>query len=132
MTRDGAKVDAVEAKGPAGRFRNSLWDLAVLVAVLLVGAYLAFEYDVFRRAGSVVRAKTIELDEGLVLGGVMAVGLVIFAVRRHGERLREAALRLTTEEYVQSPAFQNALSGMEKQREREQALRALRVDADKK
>jgi hypothetical protein len=132
MTRDGAKVDTIEAKGPAGRFRSSLWDLAVLVAVLLVGAYLMFKYDIFRGVGGVVRGKTIELDEGLLLGGVMALGLVVFAVRRLGERRRGAAGRLATEEYVQSPAFQKALSGMTKQREREESLRALRADTDKK
>ena len=132
MTRDGAKVDAIEVKGPMGRFRNSLWELAVLVAVLLVGAYLAFEYDIFRRTDGVVRLRTIELDEGLLLGGVMAVGLVIFAMRRHGERLRYAADQLATEEYVHSPAFQKALSGMTKQREDEETLRASRGDTDLK
>jgi len=106
--------------------------MAVLIAVLLVGLYLAYEYDIFRRADGVVRLRSIELDEGLLLGGVMVLGLVVFAMRRRRESQREAAHQLTTEEYVQTPAFQNALTGMEKQREREQALRALRADANKK
>jgi hypothetical protein len=131
MTRDGAKVDAIEAKRPAGRFRSSLRDIAILVAVLLVGAYLAFEYDVFRRADGVVRLRAIELDEGWLLGGVMALGLVVFAMRRHGERLHAAALGLATEQYIHTPAFQNALTGMVKRSEAEQALKASRADMDK-
>jgi hypothetical protein len=132
MTRDGAKVDAIEAEGPVVRFRGSLRDLVVLVAVLLAGAYLAFEYDVFRRVDGPILLRRIELDEGLLLGAVMALGLVIVARRRRGDRQRDSARGLATEQYIHTPAFQKALSGMVKRGEAEQALKASRVEEDKK
>lgn len=52
------------------RYRTSLKDISVLIAVVLVGLYLAFEYDIFKNSdGVAVHERVIELDEALLLGG---------------------------------------------------------------
>src|SRR5580698_417783 len=94
------------------RYRTSLKDISVLIAVLLVGLYLTFEYDLFKNSdGVAVHKRTIELDEALLLGGIMALGLLAFSVRRYLEQRREATLRLAAEQHVRVLAFQDALTG---------------------
>jgi hypothetical protein len=74
--------------------RTSLKDLSILTAVILVGVYLTFEYDIFKNSDGVsVHEKMIELDEALLLGGIVALGLLAFSVRRYVEQKRETALR---------------------------------------
>ena len=58
--------------------------------------------------------RTIELDEGFLLAGLLAVGLAVFYVRRALERRNAAARLLATEEYVQTPQFQRALAAIGK------------------
>lgn len=79
-----------------------------MLAVLLVGLGLAYKYDFLRKASGVV-PRTIELDEALVLGGVLVLGFLGLSARRYAVRRREEVRLLATEEYVQTPAFQKAL-----------------------
>ena len=67
--------------------------------------------------------KTIELDEVLLLGTVLALGLLIFALRRFLEQKREIARRIEAERYVRELAFQDPLTGLANRRQFVDALR---------
>ena len=65
------------------RHRTSLKDLSILIVAFLVGMYWVFEYDIFKNSDGVsVHERTIELDEALLLGGIMTFGLLVFSIRR--------------------------------------------------
>jgi diguanylate cyclase (GGDEF)-like protein len=107
------------------RHRTSLKDLSVLIAIFLVCLYLAFEYDIFKNSDGVsVHQRTLELDEVLLVGGIMALGLLAFSLRRYVEQRREAALRLEAEQRVRTLAFKDVLTGLANRREFDEALRA--------
>jgi putative nucleotidyltransferase with HDIG domain len=78
-----------------GRNRKSVQDLSFLLLLLLVGLYIAFEVDIFANQEGVTRhEQTIELDEALMLAGILVVGLLIFAARRYAEQKSEMRQRL--------------------------------------
>ena len=107
------------------RYRTSLKDVSILIVILLVGLYLTFEYDIFKNSdGVAVHERTIELDEALLLGGIIALGLLAFSVRRYLEQRREVARRVDAEHHVRTLAFQDALTGLANRREFDEALKA--------
>jgi len=106
------------------RHRISLQDLGMLGAVLLVLGYIAFEVDIFVTEGSTTdEQKKIELDEALLIGGVMAVGLLAFALRRYFEQKRETARRIAAEGRARELAYQDHLTGLANRRQFEEALK---------
>jgi hypothetical protein len=69
------------------RHRISIRDLFLLFAALAVATFIAFEFDIYENEGSVSRhEETVDLDEALSLGGLLCIGLLIFAARRHHEQ----------------------------------------------
>jgi diguanylate cyclase (GGDEF)-like protein len=107
------------------RYRTSLKDISILVMVLVVALYLVFEYDLFKNSdGVAVHEKTIELDEALLVGGVMALGLLTFSIRRYVEQKRETDRRFEAEQHVRILAFQDTLTGLANRRQFDDALKA--------
>jgi diguanylate cyclase (GGDEF)-like protein len=107
------------------RYRTSLKDISILIAVILVGLYLTLEYDIFKNSDGVsVHEKTVELDEALLLGGIMALGLLVFSVRRYVEQRRETARRIAAEQHVRTLAFKDPLTGLANRRQFDDALKA--------
>jgi predicted signal transduction protein with EAL and GGDEF domain len=118
-------MDFVRARSFMVRYRTSLKDFSILIAVFLVGLYLTFEYDIFKNSdGVAMHERTVELDETLLLGGIMALGLLAFSVWRYIEQRRETALRVTAEQHVRTLAFQDALTGLANRRQFDDALKA--------
>ncbi|HVV45447.1 MAG TPA: EAL domain-containing protein [Bryobacteraceae bacterium] len=107
------------------RHRFAIADLSIIIAVLLVVGFLAFEVDVFENEGSVsVHEETIELDEALSMGALLTVGLLIFAVRRYREQKAETRRRVTAEQHARQLAFQDPLTGLANRRQFNEALQA--------
>lgn len=106
------------------RHRVSLHDLGILAALFAVLAYVCYAFDVFVTEGQVSLAEqTIELDEVLLLGVALAVGLLIFAGRRYLEQKKEMSLRQAAERHVRELAFQDPLTGLANRRQFEDTLK---------
>jgi diguanylate cyclase (GGDEF)-like protein len=105
--------------------RRSITDLTLIAASVMVGLYLALEYDFFRQEGhETLRQQTIELDEALLIGGILAVGLLIFSFRRYREQKLEVLRRFSAEQQIRVLAFQDPLTGLPNRRQFDDALRA--------
>jgi diguanylate cyclase (GGDEF)-like protein/PAS domain S-box-containing protein len=71
------------------RQKTVIADSVVLVGLFLVGLYVNLEFDVIRNPDR-AHERTIGLDEALLLGIVMTIGLLVFSVRRYIEAKRTA------------------------------------------
>lgn len=107
------------------RQRANLRDICILIAILVVGLYWTFEYDIFKNGDGVsVHQHTIELDEALLLGGILVLGLLAFSMRLYVEQKREAASRRAAEQHVRTLAFKDTLTGLANRRQFDDALKA--------
>ncbi|MCJ8151773.1 putative bifunctional diguanylate cyclase/phosphodiesterase [Shinella sedimenti] len=106
------------------RHRVSINDLGIILAAVAVLAYLCISLDIFVTQGQVSSAEqAVELDEMLLLGVALAIGLLIFAVRRYFEQKREMHRRQAAERHVRELAFQDPLTGLANRRHFEDALK---------
>src|ERR1700722_19188133 len=107
------------------RHRHIVQDATVLLIMMLVATFLAFEFDIYANQDGVTRhEETIELDEALSLGGVLCIGLLIFALRRYNEQKQETRRRMAAEQHARTLAFQDPLTGLAHRRQCDQAWNA--------
>jgi hypothetical protein len=98
------------------RHRVTLQDLTLLVAAVLVTAYVLLQVDVFAGSGARPVENTIESDELPILGAVLSIGMLVFAWRRMRQQKRETVARLQAQAQLSRMAFQDALTGLPNRR----------------
>jgi diguanylate cyclase (GGDEF)-like protein len=105
------------------KHKVSLIDLGIMAAALGVAGYIAFAVDIFANESGVSEKKlTLELDEMLLLGGLLALGLLAFAVRRYFGQKREIVRRTSAEYRARELAYQDPLTGLANRRQFLEAL----------
>src|SRR3569623_993442 len=111
------------ARGFWVKHKVSILDLGALAAVMAVAAYLAFSIDIFaNEAGVSEKTLTLEVDELMLLGGLLMLGLLIYAIRRYVAQKREIARRTSAERQVRELAYQDPLTGLANRRQFNEAL----------
>ncbi len=107
------------------RHRFAIRDLGLVLAAVAALAYCAFAFDLFQNEdGPTVHKAEIELDEALLLGVVLALGLLLFGARQYLRQKREMARRLSAEGEVRKLAYQDVLTGLPNRRRFDDALAA--------
>jgi diguanylate cyclase (GGDEF)-like protein len=108
--------------------RVALLELFCLGAAFLVGVLVMLEFDLFRNGFEVEPPeKKIEVDEALLLGLFLSVGLLIFAIRRVREQRYESDLLERAESELRVAEFlagHDELTGLPNRRQFEERLHA--------
>ena len=113
------------AKAEIIRHRTSFQDAAILICILAVATFYAFEVDVFTNApGEPARQQTLEMDEVMGLATLLTGGLLVFALRRLAEQKRETRRRIAAEAEARTLAFEDPLTGLANRRQFDEAVKA--------
>src|SRR5689334_17665317 len=105
------------------RYRTTIWDGVLLLAVMAVAALIAYEFDVFPNAPGVpTQEYVIETDEALGLATLLSLGLLALSWRFLLLQRREVARRIEAEEHAHELAMQDALTGLPNRRRFDQQL----------
>lgn len=111
--------------GLVRRNQSQSLDVGIIVLGLLVTALICYEVDVFAMQGKLSsHQKTIDLEEGLFLGILLAASLFVYSVRRLLEQKKEVRLRVTAEQKARELALQDPLTGLANRRQFDAALAA--------
>ena len=117
-------LKASRLAGFVRRHRVGVQDLFFVALVVLVAGYFFRTFDILVAAGASPVENTIELDEMLLLGLILTVGLLLFAARQLHIQRAETKHRLDVEHQIRELAFQDPLTGLPNRRSFDDALRA--------
>jgi diguanylate cyclase (GGDEF)-like protein len=107
------------------RNQSQSFDLGIIVLGLLVAAFVCYEVDLFATQASLSsHQKSIDLEESLFLGILLAVSMFVYSVRRLLEQKKEVERRVTAEEKARELALQDPLTGLANRRQFDEALAA--------
>lgn len=105
------------------RHRIALRDLSIVLVAALCALYAVFVVDVFANEGDAgPKTNTIELDEALLVGSLVALALLAFAIKQYLLQKREMARRIAAEHHARELAYRDGLTGLPNRRQFEEAL----------
>jgi diguanylate cyclase (GGDEF)-like protein len=105
------------------RYRTTIWESALLLALMVVAALIAYEFDIFPNPPGVpTQEHVIEADEALALATLLCLGLLALSWHFLLLQRREVTRRIEAERHAHELAMQDALTGLPNRRRFDQEL----------